>query len=413
MLAFVIRGLGALAAVAMSVVVARMLTVEEAGLFFFAVTLVTVLASLGSLGLHQSIVRFVAAFASDQNWGQVNAAYRFSIIMVGLASVALAVALWLAADWLAGLLNKPQLGVVLRSVAPAVAALSLFTLHARALQGLHEALRAIVVLNILLPAFLVIMLLVVGVNSASDAASLYWTAAAMTLIVSAHLWFRHRWTAVRNVRALPLWHSCISLWVAVIASQALTWSGQLVSAFFVGPQDMAFLAVAQRLSLLVSMVLIVVNMVLTSRYAALWHQGDIAGLQRLAQRATLLTGLLALAVVVPVLLWSGQVLWLFGEEYVQAAHLLRILLLGQLVNAATGSVSQLLMVSGHEKDIRNMTLGIGAASILMAFGLTSQFGVTGSAVAIAIALASQNFMSLWFVRKRLGFWTVSLWPSRH
>lgn len=52
---------------ALNVVVARALGAEGAGLFFLALTVVTIAAILGQLGLDAAVVRFVAAVATGEH----------------------------------------------------------------------------------------------------------------------------------------------------------------------------------------------------------------------------------------------------------------------------------------------------------------------------------------------------------
>src|SRR3546814_5644809 len=103
---------------------------------------------------------------------------------------------------------------------------------------------------------------------------------------------------------------------------------------------------------------------------------------------------------------------LFGPEFSQGANLLRILAVGQLINAATGSVGYLLMMSGHERDMRNIALGVGPLAVILALVLTPRLGATGAATATAIAVATQNIFAVYLVKRRLGFSTMAIWQRR-
>ena len=81
---------------------------------------------------------------------------------------------------------------------------------------------------------------------------------------------------------------------------------------------------------------------------------------------------------------------LFGTEYSRSALLLVILALGQLVNVMTGSLGYLLSMSGHERDMRTIVLLSGPFAMLAALVLIPLYGVTGVAVATALAVAAQN-----------------------
>ena len=51
---------------------------------------------------------------------------------------------------------------------------------------------------------------------------------------------------------------------------------------------------------------------------------------------------------------------IFGKGFIGGIWLLRILAIGQFINAVTGSVGYILTMSGHEKDIRNIAILNGA-----------------------------------------------------
>jgi O-antigen/teichoic acid export membrane protein len=102
------------------------------------------------------------------------------------------------------------------------------------------------------------------------------------------------------------------------------------------------------------------------------------------------------------LIFPSFLMSLFGEEFSEGAVLLQILAVGQFINGITGSVGFLLMMSGHERDMRNVTLISG-------FFLTAQFGIIGVATGTAIAVATQNLLAVYFVKKQLGFNTLAVW----
>ena len=65
-------------------------------------------------------------------------------------------------------------------------------------------------------------------------------------------------------------------------------------------------------------------------------------------------------------------------------------------------------MTGHERDMRNVVLFSGPLALLLQFVLTPIYGALGAAIATAIALASQNLLAVYMVKKRLGFNTLNL-----
>ena len=102
---------------------------------------------------------------------------------------------------------------------------------------------------------------------------------------------------------------------------------------------------------------------------------------------------------------------LFGAQFVVGGPLLQILAIGQFFNAICGSVGLLLIMSGNERDVRTLTLCSGSFALALIWVLTVYLGEHGNALGIALAVAVQNLLAVYFVRKRLGFNSLAVWRS--
>jgi O-antigen/teichoic acid export membrane protein len=244
--------------------------------------------------------------------------------------------------------------------------------------------------------------------SAKSATAIYTFSAYLILIACLWLWFRQAEVkfVFPEIRNSEIWASSSHMWVTNIMALAVLYSGVLVAGTYVESDELAYLIVAQRTAGLVAFVLMVVNTVVAPRYSRLWHEGDVLAVRRLAKLSTRAMLALALPVVVAMSVFSGFIMGLFGEGFEQGARLLIIIAVGQLINVATGSVGFLLNMTGHERDMRNVTLFSGPVTIVCAVWFTVTWGVVGAAYATALGLSLQNLGALWMVRRRLGFWPL-------
>lgn len=120
----------------------------------------------------------------------------------------------------------------------------------------------------------------------------------------------------------------------------------------------------------------------------------------------------ALPITLTMILFPTMIMNLFGKGFSGGANLLRILTLGQFMNIVTGSVGYLLMMSGHEKNLKNITLVCGIFSVILNLLLINAFGTLGAAIGISISVAVQNLAAVFTVKKRLGFNTMAIWKDR-
>lgn len=420
-LSFLIRVLAALAAFVISLVIGRQLGAVESGYYFLAFSIVSFLAGVSRIGLDNTVLRFVGSAFADRDWHLVRSVVSKALLLIGLSSSFTAVILYFASDLLADYaFKKPELAPVLDAMAPGVFGLAIFTLLAMGLQGLRRIVASVTTLNILVNAFLVSLLLGLGVASAEYAAWAYSAAACLTAFSGGWL----LWSSLRHsqyklgaeletesseISWSALFQSCMPLWVVLIMGQLVQWSGQFIAGGFVEAEEVAQLAVAQRTALLTSFVLMAVNLVVAPRFAAMYKQGHMKELQSLALTSVKLMVIFALPIVMVMLIFPEFLMSLFGEGFSGGAHLLQILVLGQFINVATGSVGYLLSMSGHERDLRNTVLISGPVALVLALALVPMWGATGSAIATAIAVATQNLVAVWQVKRRLGFNTLAVW----
>mgnify|MGYP003119929399 CR=1 FL=1 len=99
---------------------------------------------------------------------------------------------------------------------------------------------------------------------------------------------------------------------------------------------------------------------------------------------------------------------LFGAEFSEAGLVLSILVCGQAVNAMTGSVEYILMMSGREKEMRNIVFASMTIMLALAVLLIPPFGVVGAAISGASAAATTSLLSTLAVRSHFGFWVAPI-----
>ncbi|WP_158250017.1 oligosaccharide flippase family protein [Zhongshania marina] len=404
--AFVIRVFGAISGFAATFFIARHLGASESGYYFLAFSIVTVISAFSNAGLENTVLRFTGS-APDL---AVNTVLKSLLLILALSSFSALVLYFGAPYFSAVFFSKPELAPVLKFMSLGVIGLSTLTISAMALQGLRRVSASIFVLNIAVNLLLILSLYVFVEMSAAELAKTYAVSSFVVGAVGFGLFyvFRPR-IAKLAISWRELFASCGPLWIVVIMSQMVQWSGQFMAGAYVSSEALAQLAVAQRTAMLSSFILIAVNLVVAPRFAKLYRDNDMAQLERLAIKSVKLISLFALPVIGVMLVFPSFLMSLFGSEFKEGAALLQILAVGQFINAMTGSVGFLLMMSGHERDMRNVTLISGSLALLLTWFLTAQFNIVGAAIGTAIAVATQNLLAVYFVKKRLGFNTLAIW----
>ncbi len=407
-----VKLLSAVSLFVMNMVVARALGAAEAGLFFLGFTLVTVVAVVGRLGLDQAVVRFVAASRATHSISALHSVYRKSIVWVAISSTGFALLGWFYAGWLVrNVFDQPGFEPVLRTFVIAIPLVALYTMQAQALQGLKQIAKSTLTLNVLVPVILLLLMLTAPVKSAAVAANYFNIACLLALGIGLFFWVR---SAPKPERAdsFPsnqLRKTCTPLWLVAVLRQVVEWAPQLMLGAWASAENVAFLAVAQRTAMLTSFVLFAVNAIAAPKFAAMHAKGDSKGLQHMAIWSVRLMLLAAVPALMLMLLAPEWLMSFFGEQFRAASTALMILALGQFVNIATGSVGYLLSMTGHERELRNNALVSAVVGLVLGTVLIPAYSLLGASIATAVAVASQNLLGVYQVRKHLGFNTLVFW----
>lgn len=284
---------------------------------------------------------------------------------------------------------------------------AIYSLFAMAFQGLRNVMLSVMLQNISVPILLITAVFIFSPRTSDDLAVLYLSASIITTLISYLLWKKVVPRGNSSFDNRLLWKSCLPLWVLAILQQIIQWGGQFIAGIFSDNAGLAQLAVAQRTSMLISFIGIAINLVSAPKFAYYYSSGDLVELRKYSRKTTMLMVIFSTPLIFLVWLFPSFIMSLFGQGFENGYWMLRILALGQFINVITGSVGYLLMMSGHEKDMRNITFVSGLISIVLNLVLVKHFGSVGAAVAIALSVAIQNLLAVNMVKKRLGFSTLN------
>lgn len=408
--AFLLRIIATALTFAFNLMLARSLGREGTGVYYLCLSIVTFSSILCRFGFDNALVRHVSADLSVGNPSAAKALVRYAKGITLLVSASLTVAGFFAAPWIAGsLFHSPGMTGILRLMLLALTPFSLFQLNSWALKGAGRPVAGVMVAGAL-PAltlavgFLMILFFFPGARSVSSGLA-FLVSSVVTWFVSGFLW-----RGVLDTNVVPgqadfsrLFVSAWPLLVVALSHYVMKWIDMYILGFLLDTATVGSYAVAVRIADLSAFVLFAVNATTAPQFSRLHAGGNTVELARLAKRVSLFMTLAILPVTIAILLAPGLILGVFGPEFKVAAGILQVLALAQFVNVYTGPVGQLLMMTGHEKDMRNNALIFALVSVALNLLLIPIFGPIGAAIASALSLSSRNLFAAWLVKKRLGF----------
>lgn len=412
-----IQVLGATLGFATSLAIARMLGAEGSGVYYLALSVATIAATIGRVGFDNTVVRFIASHASVQEWGAVSQVYRTAMKAVATASILISMVLLFGADWFAhALFHKPYMELPLRLVAISVLPLSFAMIQAESLRGLKNIRASQWVKNVL-TSLITLVLLYPLVNwlGASGAVTAYVVAVAITAIAAWKLW-NSTWLsrvgaivpAAHGIPLKSLFQSSWPLYGVAITGLVMQQAATIFLGVWGTVGEIGVFNVANRVSSLLLFPLLAMINILAPKFSAMHRQGDLEGLKRLARSSSRMLAIFAMPVAILVAICSEWILAIFGPEFKDGAMVLTILLIGVAINVATGAVAELLMMSGFEKVVSGGVAISALITLALCLALIPKYGQVGAAIAVTSGMSIQNLLMVVGVKIRLGFWPVAL-----
>lgn len=412
-IALALRAIGVASSLGLSVIVTRTLPVEDAGVFFLALTVITFLANCGMMGLNNSILRFVGGAYAENGWREIAAVMKLVARWAGacLVGVSLFVAVLLGPS-LGVFFNRESLSDQLFILAPAILGLGGGYLIGYFFQAVRKTEWSALFLSIIVP-FCSCLILSVATPVTLERVSLVYTSTASVSLLCGIFWVV-KCIGLENFNssrfdARVLWGSCSQMWVVTIMNQIVLLGGQFFSGMILPPEEFALLAVAQKVSGTIAILLVAANLVVAPNFASLYRLNRIDDLEKVAQRAVMGLLLLVSPVMILISLKAKLIMSVFGDSYSDGFGLLLILACGQFLNAATGPVGHLLATGGYERDVRKVNVFAGLSVVILSPIIAVFWGAMGVALISALVLSFQNFALVFAANSRLGFNPVAVW----
>jgi len=170
----------------------------------------------------------------------------------------------------------------------------------------------------------------------------------------------------------------------------------------IGTTESGIYSVASRATMLITLGLTAVNMIFAPMISELYANGKIVELQNIATIAA--RGIFAYSISVgcAFILLGDRILGLFGSGFTEGYSVLLILTVGSLVNALAGSVNLLMMMTGHQKQVSTVVASSALLNIILNAALIPVFDINGAAIATTTTMAIWNIILLIYVRKYLN-----------
>jgi len=385
------RVFGAATTFVAQILLARWMGASELGIYALAFSWCILLATLSTGGFRLSAIRFIGEGLVRDGSGYIRGFVQRSrqfVIIVSTVIAAVSMIVLMALP--AASAPEPRFVFVVALLAmPLFALLNLYAGFANALSRFAlsflptNVLRPLVFLAAILSLWLAGRSMDAGAAIVAQGIALALVAVG-TLIYSQALF--HRLVGDSNpIYETRLWiRTALPLLVAAMYTGYFPELMVIMVGAFVPSDELAVFHVSFRVAMLISFGLYAVDSFSGPRITALLTSGDRDELQVLVNRTTRLKFWGAVAAILVMVLAGRWILGIFGPEFVAGYPVLLMLATAQLAQAAGGTVTRLITMSGHQdKSLYVFGFATIIALVLVA-ALVPRYGLIGAATAVLI-----------------------------
>lgn len=400
------RIVGAGATFVVQVLLARWMGAAELGVYALAFSWCILLATLSTGGFRLAAMRFIGEGLARDDAGYIGGFIRRSGQFVAVASLLVAFGgsgflLLLPADVLPA--SRGVFVVALLAV-PLFALLNLYAGLANALSRFALSFMPTNVWRPLLFLGAIVAVWALGDPlDARRAITVQWLVFALVAAVT--LGYSRKVFRRIIADAPPAYDSRLWIRTALPLLAVAVYTGYfpelmvIMVGAIVHSDQLAVFHVCFRVAMLISFGLFAVDAFAGPQITALLTSGDRVELQRVVNRATRVKFCGAALALIMLVLAGRWILLLFGPEFVAGYPVLLLLAAAQLAQAAGGSVTRLMSMSGHQDRCLVVFLAASAVALAFVVLLVPPFGTQGAAVAVLITTV---FWVAWMRRLVIG-----------
>lgn len=400
-----VRVAGVALSYAATLLLSRLLGVSDYGRYAIALSWVLVLTLPAKAGFDNSSLRYATVYLERGDGSSLRAFIRFAAGTVTALSLGIGLLIYLVGQRIASV--DPKLVVWAALMVLPLALLALYSVLMRTAQ---RVIASQFYEQMLRPALIILAvtgLTLTGEQLDAGHALMITSIAAFGALLILWMHFRRVFgTSLRNRPDFTPWREWLAVSVPMLIMGIvqelmnhveIILLGVLASARYAG-----LFAASWRLASFVPFAFVGLSTMAAPLIASAHDRGASDELFRISALVARIGFAFAAAVTIALLLAGRWLLSLFGPDFTEAYRILATLLLGGLVNAFTGIVGYLMILTGREKQSLAIFAGALVLSIVLNLLLIPRFGAVGAAVASSSATIAWNLAMLVYVRRTMG-----------
>lgn len=386
------------------------------GIYTYGNSIMGFLIVLARLGTGKSLLRFIPAHDDDAR-GR-NSVTGLAYLTALFGSILFGASLFIVAPIISEYtLNDPLLVDVLRILALVLPFNTVINLTNAVFRALEKLEYQILVSNVIEPLVRIVAVLTALALGYSLVGAVAAIAIGTVLTLSVALSFLYSKTEIRpagdrsHVNVSEFYDFSLPLTLKDLGQKLYTRVDILMVGFFLTGSAVGIYRISILVATLLTLPLAGVNQLFPPIASDLYADGNLDELESTYSVVTRWVFTLVLPAALAMVLYSAELLRLFGDEFTGGTVILSLFVIAQLTNCAVGPSGFLLMMTDHQYlNMTNQWL-LGILNVALNYLFILEYGFIGAAVATAGTLTLINIVrviEVWYT-ERIVPYSLKYW----
>lgn len=403
--AFIFKIIGMLAGYVFTLFITRNFGSDGMGVFALSVTVLSIFTIFGRLGLDTTILRLVTEYSAQDKKQSIKYTYLLTLKIIVPFCLLLSVILYLLSPYIADkIFNKVFLEAYFRIISLAILPMVLIFINSQALRGIkniksftflqHIAifLFSCITFSVLLPFVkdrsLSVISYVMGIFIVAAMSHIFWTK-----------YFNFKsFSADNGIAVRDLFSISLPLLLSSSMSFVMHWTDIIMLGILKTEGEVGVYNVALRVASLTTICLFAVNSIAGPKLGEMYGKNDVSGMRKVAMQSAKLIFWTSIPILLIFFIMPSYILNLFGTEFKSGVYAFLILNCGQFINAVSGPVGYILIMTGKQKVHQNIIVVSAITNIVLNILLIPKYGINGAAIASMISIIFQNLTSVIYIK---------------
>ena len=415
-ISFIIRIGGQIMGFLMTFLIAYFYGAQGLGNFLLAFIVLRIFSMIAKLGIDTSSIRFIASFVKQGKWQSIKLFRKKILFLISFTSILSSILMYFLAEIISSLINVEIKYIELASFF--ILPMTFFMLHYQSLRGLKRIAEFSFFYRMSQATFTIVSLFIISIFIRNSNVPIYAYLTSLCIvsilsIVTYKYWFSKKAILdssenIENLTLRKILKISIPLMLAQSVQFIMAWTDKLMLGNMISAESVAIYGVAFRFSMGASITLMAINSIASPKFAEKFATNNIQGMGKIAMQSAKIIFWTTIPLASILLLFPRFFMGLYGSEFLIGFEALRWLIIGRVVNALSGSVGNVMQMSGQQNSYMNILIIGALINILLNYFLIPIYGINAAALASVFSLSFWNLSMVYIVKRRFGFSTIYL-----